>query len=48
VSGVSADEVRQLGHKLSKPGVLLQQRVGFVGMFVTTTYRLISAKGIFK
>jgi hypothetical protein len=48
MKAVSADEVRQLDQKLSKPGILLKQRLSFVGTFVTTIRRSIPFKGISK
>jgi len=48
LKAVSADEVRQLDQKLSKPGILLKQRLSFVGTFVTTIRRSIPFKGISK
>ena len=46
MNAVSADEVRQLDQKLPEPGILLKQRLSFVGTFVTT--RSIPFKGISK
>ena len=34
--------------KLPKPGVLFDQRVSFVGLFVATKGGLVPAKGILK
>jgi hypothetical protein len=48
VDAVLADEVRQLDQKLSKPGILLEERVGLIGVVVTAGGRLILSKGIFK
>jgi hypothetical protein len=48
VNAVFANDVRQLGQKLPKPGVLLDQRVGFVGLFVATKGGLVATKGILK
>jgi hypothetical protein len=48
MNAVSADEVRQLDQKLSKPGILLKQRVSFVGTDVTTIRRSIPFKGTSK
>jgi hypothetical protein len=48
VNAVFANDVRQLGQKLPKPGVLLDQRMGFVGPFVATQGGLVPAKGILK
>ena len=48
MNDVFADEVRQLDQKLPKPGILLNQRVSFVGMFVTAKCRLVASEGIFK
>ena len=41
-------QVRQLDQKLPEPGILLKQRVSFVGTFVTTIRRSIPLKGISK
>jgi len=48
VNAVFANDVRQLGQKLPEPGVLLDQRVGFVGPLVATKGGLVPAKGILK
>ena len=48
VNAVFADQVRKLGQKLPKPGILLDQRMSFVGLFVTTKGGLVPAKGILK
>src|SRR5829696_2221887 len=41
VNAVFANDVRQLGQKLPEPGVLLDQRVGFVGPFIATKGGLV-------
>jgi hypothetical protein len=48
VNAVFANDVRQLGQKLPEPGILLDQRMSFVGLFVATKGRLVPAKGILK
>jgi hypothetical protein len=47
-NAVFADELRQLGQKLSKPCILLNQGLRFVCRLVSTGCQLIPAKGIFK
>jgi len=46
VNAVFANDVGQLGQKFPEPGVLFDQRVSFVGLFVATKGGLIPAKGI--
>ncbi|KRQ89363.1 hypothetical protein CQ10_05580 [Bradyrhizobium valentinum] len=48
VNAVFTNDVRELSQKLPKPGVLLDQRVSFVGLFVATKGGLVPAKGILK
>jgi len=48
VNAVFANEIRKLGQKLPKPGILFDQRVSFVGAFVATKGGLVPAKGILK
>jgi hypothetical protein len=48
VNAVFANDVRQLGQKLPEPGILLDQRMSFVGLFVATKGGLVPAKGILK
>ncbi|KRR27565.1 hypothetical protein CQ13_04020 [Bradyrhizobium retamae] len=48
LDAVFADQVRKLGQKLPKPGILLDQRMGFVGLFVSTKGGLVPAQGILK
>jgi hypothetical protein len=48
VNAVFANDVRQLGQKLPEPGVLFDQRMSFVGLFVATKGGLVPAKGILK
>jgi hypothetical protein len=48
VNAVFADDIGQLGQKLPKPGILLDQRMSFVGLFVATKGGLVPAQGILK
>jgi hypothetical protein len=48
VNAVFANDIRQLGQKLPKPGILFDQCVSFVGPFVATKGGLVPAKGILK
>jgi hypothetical protein len=48
VNAVFADDIGQLGQKRPKPGILLDQRMSFVGLFVATKGGLVPAQGILK
>jgi hypothetical protein len=48
VDAVLADDVRKLGQQFPEPGILLDQRVGFVGRFVSSQGGLVATKGVFK
>jgi hypothetical protein len=48
VNAVFANDVSKLGQKLPKPGILLDQRMSFVGAFVATKGGLVPTKGILK
>jgi hypothetical protein len=48
VNAVFANDVRQLGQQLPEPGVLLDQRMGFVGRFVAAKGGLVPSQGILK
>ncbi|MEH2548585.1 hypothetical protein V1283_005230 [Bradyrhizobium sp. AZCC 2262] len=48
VNAVFANEISKLGQKLPKPGILFDQRMSFVGVFVATKGGLVPTKGILK
>jgi hypothetical protein len=48
VNAVFANDVGKLGQQLPEPGILLDQRMGFVGLFVATKGGLVPAQGILK
>jgi hypothetical protein len=48
VNAVLANDVGELSQEFPKPGIFLDQRVGFVGPFVATQGGLVPAQGILK
>jgi hypothetical protein len=48
VNAVFANDVGKLGQKLPEPGILLDQRMSFVGLFVATKGGFVPTKGILK
>jgi hypothetical protein len=48
VNAVFANDVGKLGQQFPKPGILLDQRMSFVGLFFATKGGLVPTQGILE